>query len=159
MPDNTAGGKVFEHSCGENGARIAGQHKSERSQISGPCEIGSATVKLKHVYLTASEPEVLAGFYEALGMTIRFADRGRWVQFAGDKAALCVAGPAESVSEPSRNAVLVFEVDDLDIALERARAQGAEVFCEVRDMGAHGRVAHFRDPQHNTIQLFQAAAG
>ncbi|WP_375778121.1 VOC family protein [Bradyrhizobium sp. ma5] len=115
-------------------------------------------MKLKHVYLTAVEPEELAGFYEALGLTIRFADRGKWIQFAGEKAALCVASPAESVSEPSRNAVLVFEVDDLEFALDRARAQGAEVLGDIRDMGAHGRVAHFKDPQHNTIQLFQAAA-
>jgi predicted enzyme related to lactoylglutathione lyase len=32
------------------------------------------------------------------------------------------------------------------------------VLGEVRDMGAHGRVAHFRDPQHNTIQLIQVAS-
>lgn|GEM_PF-543212 len=129
-----------------------------KSQIDGLFGIGSENVKLKHVYLTAVEPEELAGFYEALGLTIRFADRGKWIQFAGEKAALCVASPAESVSEPSRNAVLVFEVDNLELALGRARAQGAEMLDEVRDMGAHGRVAHFKDPQRNTIQLFQAAA-
>jgi len=114
-------------------------------------------VKLKQVYLTAVEPERLAEFYEALGLTIRFADPGKWIQFAGEKAAFCVAGPSESVSEQSRDAVLVFEVDNLEMALDRARAQGAELPGEVRDMGAHGRVAHVRDPQHNTIQLFQAA--
>lgn len=115
-------------------------------------------MKLKQVYLTAVEPEGLSGFYEALGLTIRFADRGKWIQFVGEKAALCVASPAESVSEPSRNAVLVFQVDDLEAALDRVRAQGADVIGEIRDMGAHGRVAHVRDPQHNTVQLFQPAA-
>ncbi|WP_441256324.1 VOC family protein [Bradyrhizobium sp. 482_C4_N1_1] len=114
-------------------------------------------MKLKHVYLTAADPEALAKFYEALGLTIRFADRGKWIQFVGEKAALCVASPAESVSEPSRNAVLVFEVDHLETVLERARAQGAEALGEIRDMGEHGRVAHCADPERNTIQLFQAA--
>ncbi|MGN8545369.1 VOC family protein [Bradyrhizobium sp. CCBAU 53421] len=116
-------------------------------------------MKLKHVYLTAVAPEELARFYEAIGLTIRFADPGKWIQFAGEKAALCVASPAESVSVPSQNAVLVFEVDDLELALDRARAQGAEVLGDIRDMGAHGRVVRLKDPQHNTIQLFQAAAG
>ncbi len=115
-------------------------------------------MKLKQVYITAAEPEELARFYEALGLTIRFADRGKWIQFVGEKAALCIASPAESVSEPSRNAVLVFEVDDLEFALGRVQEHGGEVLGEVRDMGAHGRVAHFRDPQHNMIQLIQAAA-
>jgi predicted enzyme related to lactoylglutathione lyase len=113
-------------------------------------------LNLKHVYLTAPEPEALARFYEALGLTIRFADQGKWIQFVADKAAFCIASPAESVSEHSRNAVVVFEVEDLDAALDRARAAGAELIGEVRDMGAHGRVAHATDPQRNTIQFFQA---
>ncbi|MGY3564252.1 putative enzyme related to lactoylglutathione lyase [Bradyrhizobium sp. USDA 4463] len=113
-------------------------------------------MKLKHIYLTAPEPEALARFYEALGLTIRFADRGKWIQFVGDKAAFCLASPAESVSEQSRNAVVVFEVEDMDAALERARAEGAELVGEVREMGAHGRVAHLKDPQRNTIQFLQA---
>ncbi|MBR0797223.1 VOC family protein [Bradyrhizobium jicamae] len=116
-------------------------------------------MKLKQVYLTAAEPEALAGFYEALGLEIRFADRGKWIQFVGEKVALCIASPVESVSTPSLNAVLVLEVDNLETSLERARVHGAEVLGEIRDMGTHGRVAHFRDPQHNTIQLFQVAAG
>ncbi|MGY4154364.1 putative enzyme related to lactoylglutathione lyase [Bradyrhizobium sp. USDA 4461] len=114
-------------------------------------------MKLKHIYLTAQEPEALARFYEALGLTIRFADGAKWIQFAGEKAAFCIAGPGESASEGARNAVVVFEVDDLELTLDRARALGAEIFSEVRDMGAHGRVACLKDPQNNTIQLFQAS--
>lgn len=114
-------------------------------------------MKLKHVYLTALEPESLARFYDGLGLTIRFVDGAKWIQFAGEKTAFCIAGPAESASEAARNAVVVFEVDDLERTLDRARALGAEPFGAVRDMGTHGRVAHLRDPQNNTIQLFQAA--
>lgn len=114
-------------------------------------------MKLKQVYLTAIEPEDLARFYEALGLTIRFADTGKWIQFTGDKTAFCIAGPAESVSGQAREAVIVFEVEDLEATLERARAAGAEVFGEIRDMDAHGRVAQVRDPQNNSIQFYQAA--
>ncbi len=114
-------------------------------------------MKLKQVYLTAVDPEGLAAFYEALGLTIRFADRGKWIQFIGDPTAFCVASPAESVSEQSPNAVLVFEVGDLETTIARAQTLGARVLGEIRDMGAHGRVAHLSDPHNNTLQLFQAA--
>jgi predicted enzyme related to lactoylglutathione lyase len=114
-------------------------------------------VKLKQVYLTAADPEALAAFYKALGLTVRFADQGKWIQFESEKTAFCVANPLESVSKPSSNAVLVFEVEDLELVLKAAREQGADVSGEIRDMGAHGRVAHFKDPQHNIVQLLQAA--
>lgn len=114
-------------------------------------------MNLKQVYLTAAEPEGLARFYEGLGLTIRFADPGKWVQFAGEKTSFCVAGPTESVSTHSRDAVLVFEVADLEAAIGRARAMGAEVSDEIRDMGAHGRVVLVRDPHGNTIQFYQSA--
>lgn len=114
-------------------------------------------MNLKQVYLTAAEPEALARFYEGLGLTIRFADPGKWVQFAGEKTSFCVAGPMESVSTHSRDAVLVFEVADLEAAIGRARAMGAEVSDKIRDMGAHGRVVPVRDPHGNTIQFYQSA--
>jgi predicted enzyme related to lactoylglutathione lyase len=115
-------------------------------------------VKLKQVYLTASRPEELADFYAACGCTLRFADKNKWIQFMGEKTAFCIASPSESAIEPSANAVLVFEVDDLDAATKCVTALGAEALGETRDMGAHGRVAQFRDPQKNTFQLFQAVA-
>lgn len=118
---------------------------------------GYEGVKLKQAYLTAVDPEALAAFYKGLGLTMRFADQGKWVQFEGEKTAFCVASLPESVSKPSTNAVLVFEVEDLESVLENARKQGADVSTEIRDMGAHGRVAHFKDPQHNIVQLLQAA--
>ena len=120
-------------------------------------KLGSEGVKLKQIYLTAVDPEALAAFYKALGLTVRFADQGKWIQFEGEKTAFCVASLSESVSKPSGNAVLVFEVEDLEAVLKAARKQGADVSDEIRDMGAHGRVAHFKDPQHNLVQLMQAA--
>lgn len=115
-------------------------------------------VKLKHVYLSAAYPESLASFYEALGLTIRFADPGKWVQFAGEKTAFCIAGPTESVSDHSRDAVLVFEVDDLEEAIARARKAGASVSGKIRDMKSHGRVARVQDPLGNIIQFYSASS-
>jgi predicted enzyme related to lactoylglutathione lyase len=122
-----------------------------------PGSSGSDEVKLKQVYLTAAEPEKLSRFYEALGMSIRFVDPGKWVQFESEKTAFCVAGPSESVSDPGRNAVVVFEVENLEAAVACARDNGAKICGDVRDMGGHGRTAQFKDPEENLVQLFQSA--
>ncbi|WP_244431985.1 VOC family protein [Rhodopseudomonas sp. B29] len=113
-------------------------------------------MKLKQVYLTADDPKRLAEFYEGLGLRVRFADPDKWIQFVSDPAAFCVAGPSESVSEQLKDAVLVFDVDNLEVAMERAAAAGAQVDA-VRDMAGHGRAVKLRDPAGNVIQFYQAA--
>jgi predicted enzyme related to lactoylglutathione lyase len=113
-------------------------------------------MKVKHVYLTANEPAMLAEYYKKLGLTIHFADEERWVQFYSDGAAFCVAGPAESAVPPSTNAIVVFEVEQLEQTLERAIAAGASVVAPIRDMGSHGRVAWICDPESNVVQFFEA---
>ena len=115
-------------------------------------------MKVKQVYVASGDPERLAAFYtKALGLPVRFADPGKWVQFTSDGAAFCVAGPSESAVEASRNAVVVFEVDDLEAALGHAKAAGAPRVSAIRDMGAHGRVAVMEDVEHNVVQLYQRA--
>jgi predicted enzyme related to lactoylglutathione lyase len=114
-------------------------------------------MKVKHVYLTASQPARLAEFYTKTGLSIRFADGERWIQFRTEGAAFCVSGPDESASSPSSNAIVVFEVDQLEPVVDRAVAAGATLIAPVRDMGSHGRVAQIRDPDNNVIQLFEAA--
>lgn len=112
-------------------------------------------MKLKQVYLTSSEPERLASFYEGLGLKMRFADPGKWIQFVSDPAAFCVASHAESVSEQFQDAVLVFDVENLEAAIDRAIGLGARVEA-IRDMGSHGRTVKVRDPSGNVIQFYQA---
>jgi predicted enzyme related to lactoylglutathione lyase len=112
-------------------------------------------MKVKHVYVTAKEPERLATFYAKAGLSIRFADGERWVQFRSDGAAFCVAGVEESASTPSSNAVVVFEVERLEPIIERAVEAGATIIGSIRDMGSHGRVAQICDPERNVIQFFE----
>jgi predicted enzyme related to lactoylglutathione lyase len=114
-------------------------------------------MKIKHVYLTASQPARLAEFYEEIGLSIRFADGERWIQFRTEGAAFCVSGLGESAAAASSNAVVVLEVDKLEPVLDRAIAAGATIVAPARDMGSHGRVAQIRDPDNNVIQLFEAA--
>lgn len=114
-------------------------------------------MKIRHTYLTASNPEALAQFYRAIGMPVRFADGERWIQFATDGAAFCIAGLEESAVQPSSNAVVVFEVEGLEAALAKAVDAGGTNISGIRDMGSHGRAAQIRDPQNNLIQFFERA--
>jgi predicted enzyme related to lactoylglutathione lyase len=115
-------------------------------------------MKIKHVYLTASQPTKLAEFYGKAGLAVRFTDGDRWIQFRSDGAAFCVAGSEESVSKPGSNAIVVFEVGKIEQVVERAVEAGATVISAIRDMGSHGRVAQVRDPEGNSIQFFEASS-
>lgn len=113
-------------------------------------------MKIKHIYVTAKNPQNLAEFYERAGLSVRFSDGERWIQFKSDGAAFCVASIEESMISPSSNAVVVFDVGDLEAAVAQAAEMGAIVTGPIRDMGAHGRVAELRDPEGNAIQMFQS---
>jgi len=113
-------------------------------------------MKIKYVYLTAARPAELASFYGGLGLPTKFADGERWIQFASEGSAFCIAGREESAAAPSSNAVAVFEVGSLEAMLGRALKGGAEIVRPTRDMGDHGRVAQIRDPEGNIVQFFES---
>lgn len=116
-------------------------------------------MRVKQVYVASRQPDRLAEFYrKALGLTVQFADAGKWIQFKTEGAAFCIAGASETAVPPGDNAVVVFEVDDLDHALARFRDAAAPRVSPVRDMGAHGRVAIVEDTEGNVVQLYQRAA-
>lgn len=115
-------------------------------------------MKIKQVYIATSSIDRLADFYGRLGLPVRFADGDRWVQFQTEGAAFCIAGACEAAVRPSSNAVIVFEVTDLETALETARAAGALSVSGIRDMGSHGRSAVIEDVERNVLQFYQRAA-
>lgn len=112
-------------------------------------------MKITHIYLSAENPEGLVEFYTKLGLSVRFSDGPRWTQFVSDGGAFCIANQAESAASPGSNAVVVFEVEDIEAALKSATEAGAEVISPIRDMGDHGRVAQVRDIERNIIQLIE----
>jgi len=57
---------------------------------------------------------------------------------------------------PSRDGSLVyFDVDDIDVVLERAKARGSTVLYEKTKIGAAGFVAELEDSEGNRIALTQ----
>ena len=113
--------------------------------------------RLKTVYHIAGAVAAGRRFYEdGLGLDLRFADGGRWVQYDAGGTAFALAAPEEAPAPDAVGAVAVFEVDDLDATRTRLAAAGIPVVSE-RDMGPHGRVLTLRDPAGTFVQLFARA--
>jgi len=113
---------------------------------------------MQNVYLVARDVGRVADFWQrALGLSVRFRDADRWVQLKAGEHAFAIASLAEGV--PGQvGAVPVFEVDDLQAHAAAILEQGGRVLS-TRDMGEHGRLLTFSDPDGNVAQLFNRGAG
>jgi predicted enzyme related to lactoylglutathione lyase len=110
-------------------------------------------LRVQNAYHIARDMSRLRAFYEtALGVPLKFADGDRWIQFGLQGTNFSLSSPAEAAHD-APGAVVVFEVDSLDNAESVLAAQGGRVM-ERRDMGAHGHVLTFADPEGNVAQLF-----
>ena len=111
--------------------------------------------RLRQVYIVAEDVEAAARFYAGtLGLAEQFRDGANWVQLSAGDVSLAIAGADEGQGAPAAQPVPVFEVDDLEAALEAVRAGGGSA-GEVRDMGGHGRTALAADPAGARISFFQ----
>lgn len=114
------------------------------------------TQKIQSVYLKTQRMDVLQGFYEnALGLTPAFRDGNRWSQFRVGTTNFALSSPEEG-APAAAGAVIVFEVDDLALATEQIARNGGRLM-DSRDMGAHGSVSTFADPDENIFQVFAKA--
>ena len=115
-----------------------------------------AITRMQNCYYVAEDVARARAFYErTLGLTVKFADRDRWVQFSVGGANFALASPAEGGSGLS-GGVIVLEVDDLAALRPRLEADGTKILGE-RDMGSHGQTMTIADPAGNVLQLFQKA--
>jgi predicted enzyme related to lactoylglutathione lyase len=111
---------------------------------------------IQTIYLTSGNPGALARFYrDVLGLSPRFADGERWIQFSDGKVNFAVAAPAEGVPGV-RGPIVVFTASDVGLLAETIVAAGGKATGS-RDTGPHGAVHTFEDPQGNAFQLFQPA--
>ncbi len=115
------------------------------------------TVKrLQNAYVVTHDMERAVAFYQdALGLPMKFQDGAKWAQFDAGGSNFAVSSPEEA-AEGAMGAVLIFEVDSIADASLTIEKNGGEVLGS-RDMGDHGRVLTFRDPDGNLVQLFQRA--
>lgn len=113
--------------------------------------------RIQGVYSVVSDMDRLQVFYEtALGLPLAFRDGDAWCQFKVGGSAFSLSSPAEAAAG-ARGSVVVFETADPGSLAERILRSGGRQLAD-RDMGAHGRVMTFADPEDNRFQLYVRAA-
>lgn len=114
-------------------------------------------MRVKNCFFTVQNMDRAAKFYsDVLGWPMQFQDGQRWAQFKLDGFTVALAASEESSVAPGANAVMTVEVEDLHSVLKQLAAANVQA-GPIRDMGSHGLTADFKDPEGNTIQLYQAS--
>lgn len=112
-----------------------------------------SVLKLQSVYTITKDMDALQGFYSRiLGMQPKFRDKDRWTQFTVGNNNFALSSPEEA-AQGATGSVVVFEATGLDGISESVEGAGGKLLGE-RDMGAHGKVLTFMDPEGNPFQVF-----
>ena len=112
--------------------------------------------RVQSVYYTVKDMDRAVSFYESVfGLKLKFRDGPKWAQFDGGNVSFALSSPEESASLEG-GAVAALEVDDLAPYEAKLAASGCTI-VQRRDMGSHGSVLAFRDPEGNIVQLFAKA--
>jgi predicted enzyme related to lactoylglutathione lyase len=107
---------------------------------------------VRSVYTVASDMDLMRAFYEdTLELPLAFRDRDNWCQFKAGQVAFALSSPSEA-AQGARGSVIVFDAIDLGAFVPRIERLGGRHLSH-RDMGAHGSVATFADPENNLFQL------
>jgi predicted enzyme related to lactoylglutathione lyase len=107
---------------------------------------------IRSVYTVANDMNRMQAFYaEALELPLAFRDRDNWCQFKAGPVAFALSSASEAAKD-ARGSVIVFEATDVAPIAARIERLGGRHLAS-RDMGAHGSVATFADPEGNLFQL------
>lgn len=107
---------------------------------------------IRSVYTVANDMDLMQAFYaEALELPLAFRDRDNWCQFKAGQLAFALSSPSEAATG-ARGSVVVFEAVDMAAIAQRIERLGG-LHLSNRDMGSHGRVATFADPENNLFQI------
>jgi predicted enzyme related to lactoylglutathione lyase len=113
---------------------------------------------VRSVYTVASDMDLMSAFYkEALELPLAFRDQDKWCQFKAGQVAFALSSRSEA-AQGARGSVIVFDAIDLAAFVPRIERLGGRHLSH-RDMGAHGSVATFTDPENNLFQLHVRPGG
>ena len=113
---------------------------------------------VRSVYTVAGNMDLMQAFYgEALELPLAFRDRDNWCQFKAGPVAFALSSPSEA-AKGARGSVIVFDAIDLTSFAHRIERLGGRHLAS-RDMGSHGSVATFADPENNLFQLHVRPGG
>jgi predicted enzyme related to lactoylglutathione lyase len=107
---------------------------------------------IRTVYTVANDMDLLQAFYAAaLELPLAFRDRDSWCQFKAGQVSFALSSPLEA-ARGTRGSVIVFSATDVAAFAQRIERLGGRHLSS-RDMGSHGSVATFADPENNLFQL------
>jgi predicted enzyme related to lactoylglutathione lyase len=113
---------------------------------------------IRNVYTVASDMDLMQAFYaEALELPLTFRDRDKWCQFKAGQLAFALSSPSEAATG-ARGSVVVFGATDVAAIAKRTARLGGRHLSS-RDMGSHGSVATFADPENNLFQIHVRQGG
>jgi predicted enzyme related to lactoylglutathione lyase len=122
---------------------------------------GGYTMQLNLCWYGVSDLEKAKAFYgDVLGMKKKF-EMPAWVEF-GDSSPDGVSVGLNLVPDfqpKDGGATVVFRVTDLEKERDRLAAKGAKFEGEIRDIPGVVRIATFRDPFGNRLQIMQLMMG
>jgi predicted enzyme related to lactoylglutathione lyase len=107
---------------------------------------------IRTVYTVANDMDLMRAFYEqALDLPLAFRDGDNWCQFKAGQISFALSSPFEA-AQGARGSVIVFDATDVTAFAQRIERLGGRHLSS-RDMGSHGSVATFADPENNLFQL------
>jgi predicted enzyme related to lactoylglutathione lyase len=107
---------------------------------------------VRSVYTVAQDMDLMHAFYgEALELPLAFRDRDKWCQFKAGLVSFALSSSSEAAAG-ARGSVVVFDAADVALFMQRIERLGGRHLSS-RDMGSHGSVATFADPENNLFQL------
>jgi predicted enzyme related to lactoylglutathione lyase len=113
---------------------------------------------IRSVYTVANDMDLMRAFYEeALELPLAFRDRDKWCQFKAGQVPFALSSPSEA-AKGARGSVIVFDATDVAAFAQRIERLGGRRLSS-RDMGSHGSVATFSDPENNLFQLHVRTSG
>ncbi len=108
---------------------------------------------IQSVYTVVHDMDALQAFYsQVLGTPAKFRDNNRWTQFSVGSTNFALSSAEEAVPGAA-GSVIVFEAAGLDGIRESVEGAGGR-FVGERDMGSHGTVLTFTDPEGHPFQVF-----
>lgn len=106
-------------------------------------------------YWTKDMDQAVSFYRDLLGLSLRLRAGEDWAEFDVGGTTVAVHGTREGHAPPQAGATVVFEVDDLDLAVRLLRERGVVFEGDVHEVPGSGRFASFRDPDGNLLQVFQ----
>ena len=118
-----------------------------------------AEVDIQTVYFVAKDMARLEDFYvSALGMPVQFRDENKWTQFRLQRSAFALSSAEEAARRSRRGRPrLPGRRGGPGRGPAEVLSAGGQQLAQ-RDMGTHGVVTTYQDPEENIFQVFSKSS-